>query len=139
MKKNKNKKDTKNIEKELEVKEEVSTDMPTEEKKVKKGIKYNKKLLYIIPSFVVSIIILLLVITRTNVVPNILGIDTNKTARITNITYQGKNKYQIESTSKFLVETKNIAKDDLNKYLALEPAYNYTIENVGKNKFKISR
>ena len=89
MKKNKNKKDTKNIEKELEVKEEVSTDMPTEEKKVKKGIKYNKKLLYIIPSFVVSIIILLLVITRTNVVPNILGIDTNKTARITNITYQG--------------------------------------------------
>ena len=148
MKKNKNKKNVKKEEKKAEVteikeekKEDSSiqtTEIETKEEKNKKGIKYNKKLLYIIPSFIVLVIIILMVITKTNVVPNLLGIDQDKTAKITNITYQGKNKYQIDSTSTFLIETKNIDKDELNKYIAIEPAYNYTIENKGKNKYEIT-
>ena len=121
-----------------EINKKTSTELKEQDSKIKKGIKYNKKVLYIIPSFVVLVLILLLIITKTNVVPNILGIDSKKEALITSVTYQGNNKYQIDSTSKFLIETKNIKEDELNKYLAIEPAYNYTILNKGKNKFEIT-
>ncbi len=136
---NKKNKKKEKIKEEVKVEEHLEEPIEVkEEKKTKKAnLSKNKKILIILASCICFVLALLLVITKTDIISNLLG-ENKGPALITSVTYQGKNKYQIESTSKFIVETKNIKKDDLNKYLAIEPAYNYTIETKGKNKFEIT-
>ena len=109
--------------------------LPLEEEK-KKG--FNKTILYIAIPLVLIIGVICYLYFKTNVITNILVPESERVSEITNVTYQGRDKYQIDSTSKFLVETKYIEKEDLNKYLAITPAYNYTIEKVSNNKFEIT-
>ena len=58
--------------------------------------------------------------------------------KIKSITYEGKNDY-LETKSVFTVKTSSSLKEEeFNKYLMVEPAYDYTVEKVDKNEYKVT-
>ena len=68
----------------------------------------------------------------------IIGNEEENYNKIKSITYEGKNDY-LETKSVFTVKTSgSLKEEDFNKYLMVEPAYDYTVEKVKKNEYKVT-